>query len=124
MIESGRWVLPNDRDLWIEIFGEARPGHGCCLLTIDAMRRESPPENGMWMDDRAYLYLGEPDDANPPGDADPNQLVIIGDLGPDQPIGLDYRTSPEPRVIYLGASSTKWRTVANDPQEFVAGLRL
>lgn len=41
----------------------------------------------------------------------PPKAVLVGDLGADMPIALDYRDSPgRPRVIYLGPSG--WVEVA------------
>ena len=57
-------------------------------------------ENRLWSSEHSKWYLGTPSLHYPPGNADPELTLIIGDAEPDSPIALDYRTA-EPRVIYF-----------------------
>jgi hypothetical protein len=54
---------------------------------------------------------------------DPALAVLIGDLGADMPIALDFRTSrTRPRVLYFGADG--WREVAPDIDTLLRRLGL
>ena len=60
-----------------------------------------------------------------PGSAgwDRRLMVIIGNLGADMPIALDYRRPRDrPQVLYLG--DTGWRVVAPDIETLLARLGL
>jgi hypothetical protein len=60
-----------------------------------------------------------------PGPAgwDRRLMVIIGNLGADMPIALDYRRSQDrPQVLYLG--DTGWRVVAPDIETLLSRLGL
>jgi hypothetical protein len=51
---------------------------------------------------------------------DPRSSLLIGDLGFDMPIALDYSVSPgRPRVVYLPARAPGWIEVARDVPEFM-----
>ncbi|MBV2154930.1 SMI1/KNR4 family protein [Kitasatospora sp. SUK 42] len=50
---------------------------------------------------------------------DPERSLLIGSLGADMPIALDYRGDPaEPRVLYCGADG--WRVVAENVNRFLS----
>jgi hypothetical protein len=118
LIDSGRWQSPADQskvDLVFPERGELR------LYSLGYM----PFENERWINETNPVFFGVPDDANPPGDIDPHQSVLIGDLGTgyDQPIALDYRLSlQEPRVLTLKWSqsgrSNRWVEIAPDIRTF------
>lgn len=58
-----------------------------------------------------------------PGIVDPKECVLIGDLGPERPIVLDYRTSPtEPRVVVFAGDA--WRLVCLNMQTLARELGL
>jgi hypothetical protein len=61
------------------------------FYSADHMQRE----NQSWPDEEYSGYLGTKDGHYSPGDIDPRQSVLIGDLGPDLPIALDFRRSQE-----------------------------
>lgn len=97
------------------------------LYSLDYM----PFENGHWINETNPMFIGSPDAANPPGDIDPHQSVLVGDLGLgyDQPIALDYRVSAsEPHVLILKWSpdglSNRWIEIAPNLQTFSEMLGL
>lgn len=118
LIDAGRWRLPADQskvDIAFPERGELR------LFSLSYM----PFENEHWINETNPVFRGVPDDANPPGDIDPQQSVLIGDLGLgyDQPIALDYRVSlQEPRVLTLKWSQTgranRWVEIAPNIRAF------
>src|SRR6185437_15542285 len=89
---------------------------------------------GMISETEAWAY--EPEDqlayyGGPGADAggylilDPKQSVLIGDLGQDMPIALDFALSPDrPRVLYLPSSAPGWIEVAADVPTFMELLGL
>jgi hypothetical protein len=101
-MRDGRWKVPGPAALE-RVFGEA---HEYALFySPEQMQRE----NARWPATTHPAYLGRPDPARPPGTIDPTRSVLIGDVGPDRPIALDYRGSPqEPSVLYLGTSRPSW----------------
>jgi hypothetical protein len=55
---------------------------------------------------------------------EPRQSVLIGDLGTDMPIALDYRVSAsDPRVMYLPSYAAGWIEVAPNASAFLAKIR-
>jgi hypothetical protein len=80
--------------------------------------------NRSWASENDEVYVGQASERNPPGDIDPALSLLIGELGPDQLIALDYRTSSSsPRVLYLtGASRSPWRQVADSINELIERL--
>lgn len=51
------------------------------------------------------------------GDIDPKKSLLIGDLGPDRLIALDYRGNESPRVLYLvGETESLWILAAQNLQ--------
>ncbi|MDR7325256.1 MULTISPECIES: SMI1/KNR4 family protein [Catenuloplanes] len=74
--------------------------------------------------DTIAQYVGRADPKDPPGDIDPSKSILIGDLGPDQPIALDYRTGQErPPVVYL-TTYGGWIQVAPDIESLLERLGL
>ena len=98
LIGRGLWVAPSLEHL-AAVFGD-RP---TAPRFYD--QRGIAGETESWVHETDPAYLGEP-----PDDLDPANSVLVGDLGPDQPFALDYRTSP-PCVRYLGIEGG-WRVVA------------
>jgi hypothetical protein len=70
-------------------------------------------------------YWGKASEGIVPGDIDPAKAVLIGDLGPDRLIALDYRESlTDPRVIGLTSEDCYWRVVAKSMEEFMRAIRI
>jgi len=82
--------------------------------------------NRVWRSESDRAYLGTPSAASPPGDIDPRRSLLIGELGPDQLIALDYRTSAtDPAVVYLGPEMrSPWRQVAASFAELMDRLEV
>lgn len=59
-----------------------------------------------------------------PGDIDQSKSILIGDLGIDRPIALDYRNSiDDPSVNYLrGDVEAQWVEVAPNIESFLKAL--
>ncbi|MDI1461342.1 hypothetical protein QEZ54_10215 [Catellatospora sp. KI3] len=56
---------------------------------------------------------------------DNTRSVIIGDLGIDTPIVLDYRLDPaRPRVLFLGDRDLGWREITVDIETLISRLGL
>ena len=118
LIDSGHWQCPKDQSKVDIIFpdrGELK------LYSLDYM----PFENKHWLNEINPMFIGKSDVANPPGDIDPKQSILIGDLGLgyDQPIALDLRVSyDDPRVLTLkwsqDGSSNRWIEIAKDIRTF------
>jgi hypothetical protein len=105
-VGEGRWRAPGPAVLG-RVFGEAH--EQALFYSPEQMRRE----NARWPAMTEPGFLGRPDPARPPGTIDPTRSVLIGDVGPDRPIALDYRGAPQdPPVLYLGAARPGWVRVA------------
>jgi hypothetical protein len=117
-IKSGRWAPPADLALLAAAFAD-QPVHPS-FYDADQLRQE----NSTWVDETDVWYVGEPDRAHAPGDLDPRQSVLIGDLGPDRPFALDYRTAPTPRVVYLREieGRSRWTEVAQSVDDLLTRL--
>ena len=103
---GGAWATPNAERIQTA-FGE--PPSQAVFYTLEQMLME----NEHWASETHEVYFGQADSQNPPGDVDPRKSLIIGDLGMDMPIALDYRNTPTPTVIFLGRRVlNRWITVA------------
>jgi hypothetical protein len=82
--------------------------------------------NRTWLAELNPVFLGSPSEVTPPGDVDPRRSLLIGELGPDQLVALDYRASnTSPGVIYLGPEMrSPWRHVAASVGELFERLEL
>ncbi|MCZ7423684.1 MULTISPECIES: SMI1/KNR4 family protein [unclassified Micromonospora] len=119
-VRQGRWVAPDrSSSTYRDVFGDdAVVPQFLPLSRMTANRR--------WLDDMPEdyrgFYLGQPDRQRPPGDVDPDQSLLIGDLGPDQPFALDYRPSlAAPSVIYL-STTADWIEVAPNIETLIERL--
>src|SRR5262245_3350982 len=118
LCEADRWRAPADRSGLDRLF----PDRGDFMLySLDYM----PVENRFCIEMAGNWFAGAPDPANPPGDIDPAQAVLIADLGNgwDQPIALDYRTSTqEPRVLLFcwrrNGAGNRWVEIAPNIESF------
>jgi hypothetical protein len=55
---------------------------------------------------------------------DPRRSVLIGDLGIDMPLALDYQLSDDnPRVLYLPSYASGWIEVAPDISTLLSKIR-
>ncbi len=92
--------------------------------------------DGMWGKTSRFLtehdraMLGHPDSDHPPGNLNPQQCVLIGDLGPHQPLALDYRSdSISPSVVTLPwgenpVTDNRWLKITDSFDEFAITLSL
>ncbi len=117
-LASGYWKVPENIQALREVFGE-RPVFPK-FYSLELMISES----ASWLREDDDGYRGTPDDMSPPGDLDPTESVMIGDLGSDRPFALDYRPEGNPRVVFFAADEGKWRTVASSVEELLNRLKL
>ncbi|WP_084432393.1 hypothetical protein [Kibdelosporangium aridum] len=102
LVNAGRWRTPDDEDLLHAVFTD-EPQSAWFYGLADMTRQNE------------FFHRMTPEDAfnNTGIGIDPNHAVLIGDLGADMPIALDYRTSAtSPRVLYLAEPG--WIEVAKD----------
>ena len=106
-IGEGRWKPPENASIVANIFGDEPDLVE--FYDVEAMRAQN----------RVFQTKSQADIAEDvPGSdggvgCDPSLAVIIGSLGADMPIVLDYRHDQvRPRVIYL--ASEGWREIARD----------
>jgi hypothetical protein len=106
-IADGRWKPPANMETIANVFGDEPDWPQFYdLPTMSAQNRSFQQRSQA---DLAELIPGSDGGIG----ISPNRAVLIGDLGADMPIALDYRTSEtEPCVIYLGPDG--WREVASD----------
>ena len=101
VMEAGRWVVPDEqvlREVFDDDPDDPRFYDLPSMLRQNELFRALPPE--------VHLDLVGPD-----SDVDPARCVLIGDLGADMSIALEYRSDHgDPRVIYQGLDD--WREVA------------
>ncbi|MDT0529258.1 hypothetical protein RM555_09670 [Micromonospora sp. DSM 115977] len=120
LIAQGRWVAPADEGRYLDVFGE--PPVMPAFLPTERMHRNSRWINKIDHDYRQF-YVGSPTPGTPPGDVDPELSLLICDLGPDQPVSLDFRPSlASPSVIYLGEPG--WTEVASTIEVFAMKMGL
>ena len=117
-IGRGEWKLPADEPAITRLFSES-PTASAGLYSLELMATENaawraaPPEQrrlygGPGAEHEGYLTAG------------PESSLLIGDLGFDMPIALDYSVSPaSPRVVYLPSRAPGWVEVARDAAEFL-----
>jgi hypothetical protein len=100
----------------MEVFGD--PPEHPQFYDLAEIRRQ----NASWQQVTVEQAFGVPDPGASVG-VEPRLSVVIGDLGPDMPIVLDYRISrDEPRILYLGfRPHPSWSVVAVD---FASLIRL
>jgi hypothetical protein len=85
--------------------------------------REIMAINKEWHDESDPLYLGVASSSQYPGDIDPRRSLIVGELGPDQLVALDYRRSSSPEVIFASDDPrSPWRHVRSSVEELLAEL--
>src|SRR5262245_44184800 len=103
-IESGLWQTPKDREVWRSLFPEEE------IVRPDLYPLGEMQENTSWTGVTGPAYLGQVGEGIVPGDIDQSRAVLIGDLGPDRLIALDYREcETRPSVVALTSDDSYWR---------------
>ena len=116
-IGQGRWSRMAKSEMLEEIFG-ARPIRAK-FFSLDGI----VAVNRNWTPERDPLYIGEPNEAHPPGNIDPARSLIIAELGPDQLIALDYRGPGAPTIVYASDDvRSPWRFVADSIEDLLTML--
>jgi hypothetical protein len=103
-IEDGRWPGQPDPAVLREVFGDQPEAPR--FYTLDVMASV----NRVWRERTDEVFIGLPSDETPPGDIDPRRSPLIAELGTEQLVALDYRSSEDsPRVLYLTeATPSPW----------------
>jgi hypothetical protein len=119
VIQAGRWGPPADPQVCIETFGEP-PDHAL-FYDLDEMSRQ----NRSWQDSSVEEVFGYPVEGHSVG-IDPARSVLIGDLGPDMPIALDFRNSESnPAVLYRAFNGIPvWVQIADNVSELLERLKI
>jgi len=120
-IGRGAWKLPAGSLAVAALFTEqptpaARLYEPGLMAAETAAWRAAPPE-------QQKLYGGPGAQAEGYLTVDPQSAVLIGDLGHDLPIALDYSVSAgRPRIVYLASRAPGWIQVAADAADFLRRL--
>lgn len=119
VIQAGKWRPPIDPQVYIDTFGEP-PDHA---LFYDL--NEMSGQNRSWQSSSVEEVFGYPVEGRSVG-IDPARSVLIGDLGPDMPIALDFRNSENsPNVLYRTYRGTiVWIRIAESVSELLERLRI
>jgi hypothetical protein len=116
-IQEGRWPGIVERQTLERVF------HSKPVMPRFLSLEDVAAINKHWHEEVDPLYIGEADDADPPGDIDPVQSLVIAELGPDQLIALDYRPAAGPEVVYASDDArSPWRRVAGSIEELLTAL--
>ena len=117
-MDQGRWHLPSNGALE-RVFGE-KPSWPH-LFGLKELGRHLLAR----LPSEQWSHFGLGPSTDDPDLLDPARALIIGDLGPDLPIALDYRNSYEvPRVVYLRSDGTRWVEVASSIADLIEQLGL
>ena len=121
-IASGEWMLPREESAILEVFTEL-PAPAGKLYSLDYMLKETIA----WWEapvDEYEFYGGGQTVGNDYLTIHPRRSVLIGDLGIDMPLALDYQLSDDnPRVLYLPSYASGWIEVAPDISTFLSKIR-
>ena len=119
-VESGAWQTPKSRDVWHSLFPDKEIVQPM-LYPLDQLEGKDS-----WLGLTGPGYLGHTGEGIAPGDIDQSRAVLIGDVGPDRLIALDYRESKtRPSVIALTSEEHScWRRVADDIESFMQAIGL
>jgi hypothetical protein len=114
----GQWPGVLDLSVLERVFRD-RPINPCFYSMEDISQI-----NRDWLTEMQEAYIGRPSADHPPGDIDPARSLLVGDLGPDQLIALDYRSSAtKPQVIYAAYDPRSiWQLVAGSIEELLTML--
>ena len=120
-LRRGEWKLPADSSATAALFTE-QPTSAARLYEPGLMATETAAWRRASAEEQK-LYGGPGAQAEGYLTADPESTVLIGDLGYDMPIALDYSLSAgRPRVVYLPSHAPGWIEVAPDAAEFLRRL--
>lgn len=113
LIRRNLWTIPRETTSLQELFPDEQISNAT-LYTLDLMRSKnedlltSPSE-------KLKQSLG----------LDLQSLVIIGDLGPDMFLALNYaKSASDPAVVYLPSHAQTWIQVAPDVRSFLNTIKL
>jgi len=114
------WQTPEDPADWNTLFTHGEIDQPT-LYSLQGMQGETT-----WLKTAGAAYHGNTNEGFVPGDIDPNRTIVIGDLGPDRLIALDFRESvSRPTVVALTSTEHScWVIVANDIASFMKAIRL
>jgi hypothetical protein len=116
-LDKGRWRLPQYMEKLARIFRDEPDGPH--FFDVAAMVKQNQSFQGKSQAEVAHMVPGSDGGIG----VDPALAVLIGDLGADMPIALDYRTNEaNPRVIYLGSEG--WYEIAPDLDTLIRLLGL
>ncbi|WP_182604821.1 SMI1/KNR4 family protein [Streptomyces alkaliphilus] len=120
-IKDRRWVGLADSPELGRVFGETsvRPAFHSIpgMMGMTKWWREELDEETL------RCYFGTSDEYVEPGYMSRLKTVFIGNLGPDLPFVLDYRTSPvAPNVAFLGEEGS-WRKISESVCDLLLALR-
>ena len=124
-IASRRWRPPDDAQIYRTVFGDDPELPE--FYDLAAIERQTISCHSMRDDEQWWMGLESPNSLG----IDLSKSVVIASLGPDMPIVIDYRVSPDnPRVLYLGIQDSDgqeqsiWREVAPDVETLISRLNL
>ena len=119
VLQSGKWSPPADPQVYIDTFGEL-PDH-VMFYGLEEMIRQ----NSSWQSSSVQEVSGNPVKGHSVG-IEPARSVVIGDLGPDMPIALDFRNSNDkPSVLYQRyRGGVVWLKVADTVGELLERLKI
>lgn len=120
-IDNKTWTLPADSEMIEQTFTETKSGDAE-LYQVTSMISETEA----WAnesEEQLSLYGGRDSAVDGYLTLDPRKSVLIGDLGVDRPIALDYSISPErPRVLYRPSRAPGWIEIASNVASFLERL--
>jgi len=119
VIQAGMWCPPIDPQIYVDTFGEP-PDHAL-FYDLEEMVRQ----NRSWQSSSVEEEFGDPVEGRSVG-IKPSRSVLIGDLGPDMPIALDFRNSEDnPNVLYRTyRGAVVWVRIADSVGELLELLRI
>jgi hypothetical protein len=113
LIQRNQWTFPREATSLQQLFTDELLSNAT-LYTLDVMRSKN--ENALTSpSEKLRQSIG----------LDLKSSILIGDLGPDMFLSLDYRTSAnDPRVVYLPSNAQAWVQIAPDVDSFLDALTL
>jgi hypothetical protein len=119
VIQAGKWNPPTDPQVYVDTFGEL-PDHAMFYSLAEMIR-----QNRSWQSSPVEEVSGNPVEGRSAG-IEPARSVLIGDLGPDMPIALDFRSSEDnPSVLYQTyRGAVVWLKIADSVGELLERLKI
>lgn len=117
LIRDGKWRLPTDERVLVDVFGEL-PEDPIFYDIPDILR-----QNDLWQNVAIHDIFGEVVEGVSIGII-PRRSLVIGSLGIDMPIALDFRESErDPSVAYLlNSGGPAWVQVAINVDDMLSRL--